>query len=280
MQHHPLTPMIDANLVRVLAAQCAGKVGLVAFDVVNRGLQAVIDAFVQLRSAGCRHAIVDAISDEHLMIIGGACADLELVTGGSGVALGLPENYRRAGLLAENAAADALPAVGGMAAVLAGSCSPATLVQVEHAKSLWPAFQVDPMAIADGRDVAEQAIEFAGARLADGPVLIYASAAPDVVGDVQAKLGREQAGSLVEGAMAQIATELVGRGVRKLVVAGGETSGAVVGALNVRALRIGPQIDPGVPWTASIGEPELALALKSGNFGATDFFKKALESIR
>jgi uncharacterized protein YgbK (DUF1537 family) len=280
MQHHPLTPMIDANLVRVLAAQCAGKVGLVAFDVVNRGLQAVSDAFVQLRSAGCRHAIVDAISDEHLMIIGGACADLELVTGGSGVALGLPENYRRAGLLAENAAADALPAVGGMAAVLAGSCSPATLVQVEHAKSLWPAFQVDPMAIADGRDVAEQAIEFAGARLADGPVLIYASAAPDVVGDVQAKLGREQAGSLVEGAMAQIATELVGRGVRKLVVAGGETSGAVVGALNVRALRIGPQIDPGVPWTASIGEPELALALKSGNFGATDFFKKALESIR
>lgn len=280
MQHHPLTPMIDANLVRVLAAQCAGKVGLVAFDVVNRGLQAVSDAFVQLRTAGYRHAIVDAISDEHLMIIGGACADLELVTGGSGVALGLPENYRRAGLLAENAAADALPAVGGMAAVLAGSCSPATLVQVEHAKSLWPAFQVDPMAIADGRDVAEQAIEFAGARLADGPVLIYASAAPDVVGDVQAKLGREQAGSLVEGAMAQIATELVGRGVRKLVVAGGETSGAVVGALNVRALRIGPQIDPGVPWTASIGEPELALALKSGNFGATDFFKKALESIR
>lgn len=279
MQHHPLTPMTDANLVRVLAAQCAGKVGLVAFDVVNRGSQAVIDAFVQLRTAGYRHAIVDAISDEHLMIVGGACADLELVTGGSGVALGLPENFRRAGLLAENAAADALPAVGGMAAVLAGSCSPATLAQVEYARSLWPAFYIDPMAIADGRDVAKQAVEFAGARLADGPVLIYASAAPDIVGDVQAKLGREQAGSLVEGAMAQIASGLVEHGVRKLVVAGGETSGAVVGALNVRALRIGPQIDPGVPWTASIGEPELALALKSGNFGATNFFKKALESI-
>lgn len=279
MQHHPLTPMTDANLVRVLAAQCAGKVGLVAFDVVNRGSQAVIDAFVQLRTAGYRHAIVDAISDEHLMIVGGACADLELVTGGSGVALGLPENFRRAGLLAENAAADALPAVGGMAAVLAGSCSPATLAQVEYARSLWPAFYIDPMAIADGRDVAKQAVEFAGARLADGPVLIYASAAPDIVGDVQAKLGRDQAGSLVEGAMAQIASGLVEHGVRKLVVAGGETSGAVVGALNVRALRIGPQIDPGVPWTASIGEPELALALKSGNFGATNFFKKALESI-
>lgn len=279
MQHHPLTPMTDANLVRVLAAQCAGKVGLVAFDVVNRGSQAVIDAFVQLRTAGYRHAIVDAISDEHLMIVGGACADMELVTGGSGVALGLPENFRRAGLLAENAAADALPAVGGMAAVLAGSCSPATLAQVEYARSLWPAFYIDPMAIADGRDVAKQAVEFAGARLADGPVLIYASAAPDIVGDVQAKLGREQAGSLVEGAMAQIASGLVEHGVRKLVVAGGETSGAVVGALNVRALRIGPQIDPGVPWTASIGEPELALALKSGNFGATNFFKKALESI-
>jgi len=279
MQHHPLTPMTDANLVRVLAAQCAGKVGLVAFDVVNRGSQAVIDAFVQLRTTGYRHAIVDAISDEHLMVIGGACADLDLVTGGSGVALGLPENFRRADLLAEKAAADALPAVGGMAAVLAGSCSPATLAQVEYARSLWPAFYIDPIAIADGRDVAKQAVEFAGARLADGPVLIYASAAPDIVGDVQAKLGRDQAGSLVEGAMAQIASGLVEHGVRKLVVAGGETSGAVVGALNVRALRIGPQIDPGVPWTASIGEPELALALKSGNFGATNFFKKALESI-
>jgi uncharacterized protein YgbK (DUF1537 family) len=127
--------------------------------------------------------------------------------------------------------------------------------------------------------VAAQAIEFAGARIADGPVLIYASAAPAVVGEVQAKLGRERAGTLVEGAMAQIASGLVERGVRKLVVAGGETSGAIVSALNIRALRIGPQIDPGVPWTASIGDPKLALALKSGNFGASDFFKKALERI-
>ena len=280
MQHHPLTPMTDANLVRVLARQCAGEVGLVPFEVVDRGSRAVIEAFAALRSAGRRHAIVDAISDEHLLTIGSACTELRLVTGGSGVALGLPENFRRAGLLTEGAAADALPAVGGMAAVLAGSCSSATLAQVEHAKSLWPAFHVDPIAISEGRDVGKEAIEFAGARIADGPVLIYASAAPEVVGDIQNRLGREQAGSMVEAAFARIAGELVERGVRKLVVAGGETSGAVVSALKVRALRIGPQIDPGVPWTASIGDPELALALKSGNFGTTDFFEKALESIQ
>jgi uncharacterized protein YgbK (DUF1537 family) len=279
MKHHPLTPMTDANLVRVLSAQCAGRVGLVPFHVVDRGSQAILGAFANLRSAGYRHAIVDAISDAHLITIGAACADLRLVTGGSGVALGLPANFRNAGVLADHGEADSLPAVGGTAAVLAGSCSPATLQQVEHARSIWPAFHVDPMALAEGRDVAAQAIEFAGARIADGPVLIYASAAPAVVGEVQAKLGRERAGTLVEGAMAQIASGLVALGVRKLVVAGGETSGAIVSALNIRALRIGPQIDPGVPWTASIGDPKLALALKSGNFGAPDFFKKALERI-
>ena len=135
------------------------------------------------------------------------------------------------------------------------------------------------MAIAEGRDVAAQAVAFASARIADGPVLIYASAAPEEVGEVQSKLGRERAGTLVEGVMARVARELVGRGVRKLVVAGGETSGAVVSALNISALRIGPQIDPGVPWTVSIGDPELALALKSGNFGAPEFFHNALEKI-
>lgn len=279
MQHHPLTPMGDANLVRVLAAQCTAEVGLVPFDTVDRGTQAVTDAFTELRSAGYRHAIVDAISDTHLITIGAACADHPLVTGGSGVAAGLPSNFRHAGMLADDDAADSLPPVGGLAAVLSGSCSSATLEQVERAKSRWPSFHIDPMAAAEGRDVAAQAVAFASARIADGPVLIYASAAPNEVSEVQTKLGRERAGSLVEGIMARVARALVERGVRKLVVAGGETSGAVVGALKIRALRIGPQIDPGVPWTASIGAPRVALALKSGNFGGPEFFRKALETI-
>ena len=279
MQHHPLTPMTDANLVRVLAAQCTGRVGLVPFDTVDRGAQAIADAFADLRSGGYRHAIVDATSDAHLMAIGAASADLTLVTGGSGVAVGLPANFRRTGVLADHAAADSLPTIDGLAAVLAGSCSPATLEQVARGCAVWPAFRIDPMAIAEGRDVAAQAIEFARANVADGPVLIYASAAPEAIGEVQAKLGRERAGTLVEGVIAETARELVALGVRKLVVAGGETSGAVVSALGVRALRIGPQIDPGVPWTASFGDPKLALALKSGNFGGPGFFQKALDRI-
>jgi uncharacterized protein YgbK (DUF1537 family) len=245
MQHHPLTPMTDANLVRVLAAQCKGRVGLVPFDTVERGARAIIDAFAALRGDGYRHAIVDATSDAHLSVIGEACADLALITGGSGVALGLPENFRRRGLLAEHAAADALPAVGGRAAVLSGSCSPATLEQVERARAAWPAFRVDPLAIAAGGDVAAEALAFAGANISDAPVLVYASASPDEVRAVQKELGREHAGALVEAVMAEVARGLVDLGVRKLVVAGGETSGAVVAALGIRALRIGPQIDPG-----------------------------------
>jgi len=279
MQHHPLTPMTDANLVRVLSKQCAGNVGLVPFEVVERGAGAIARAFAEIGREGCRHAIVDATSDAHLSEIGAACADLDLITGGSGVAIGLPANFRRAGLLSEHQAADRLPGVGGLSAVLSGSCSAATLEQVDRARAVWPAYQIDAQAIVEGGDIVAQAMAFARTHVEDGPVLIYASAAPADVAEVQAKLGRERAGARVEEAMAGIARELVAIGVRKLVVAGGETSGAVVAALGVEALRIGPQIDPGVPWTASMGDPKLALALKSGNFGAVDFFLKAFDRI-
>lgn len=277
MQDHPLTPMRDANLVRVLAAQCRERVGLVRLEVVERGARAIGGAFDAERSRGCRHVIVDAVDDRHLQAIGAACADLRLVTGGSGLALGLPDNFRRAGLLELNERADALPRVDGPAAVLAGSCSRATLAQVEHVKSEWPAFRIDPLALAEDSSVASKAIEFAEQSFAAGPVLIYASSPPEEVEKAQAALGRARAGELVEAALAEVARGLVDRGVRKLVVAGGETSGAVVNALGVRALRIGPQIDPGVPWTASLGDPNLALAFKSGNFGTPDFFPKSFD---
>jgi uncharacterized protein YgbK (DUF1537 family) len=147
---------------------------------------------------------------------------------------------------------------------------------VENWRALRPAFHIDPLALAAGRDVAGEALAWAAPLLAKSPVLVYATAQPDDVKTVQARLGADRAGSLVEECIARIANALVAGGVSKLVVAGGETSGAVVNALGVEALRIGPQIDPGVPWTASIGEKPIALALKSGNFGTVDFFSKAL----
>lgn len=276
MKDHPLTPMTDANLVRWLGYQTKHPVGLVSYAAVDQGPAAIATAFARLRAGGVRHAVVDALSDRHLDAIGYACADLKLVTGGSGVALGLPENFRRQGLLTKRKA-DALPKVGGLAAVLAGSCSQATLGQVAHMAERRPAFRIEPEALARGEDAVGAALAFARPRLADGPVLIYASAPPDEVRRAQAALGRERAGELVEQALAAIAKGLAEAGVRRFVVAGGETSGAVVQALGVKGIRIGPQIDPGVPWTASLGEPTYALALKSGNFGAPDFFLKAFE---
>jgi 3-dehydrotetronate 4-kinase len=279
MRDHPLTPMRDPSLVRVLQRQSRGQVGLVPQYDVARGPEAIRDAFSSLRQVGFRHAIVDAIEDRDLEAIGEAAADFPLLTGGSGIALGLPENFRRQGLLGGDGAADALPPIAGAAAVLSGSCSEATRAQVAHMRERGPVFTIDPIAAAAGRNIAEEALAWAAPRLGDRPVLISATASPEDVAAIQQVLGRERAGALVEGTLAGIAAGLVARGVRRLVIAGGETAGAVVQALGVTGLRIGRQIDPGVPWTVSLprslGEPRLALALKSGNFGAPDFFLRA-----
>jgi uncharacterized protein YgbK (DUF1537 family) len=276
MRDHPLTPMTDSNLVRVLGRQTGRKVGLVPWATVRRGSEAVREAFDALRAAGHAHAITDAIEDRDLLTLGEALHDFALITGGSGIAMGLPENFRRAGLLRRDIAADTLPTIRGFGAVLAGSCSAATLGQVEAMAAGHPALKLDPEALVD-EAAAERALAWARPKLADGPVLIYASAPSNEVRAAQARLGRERAGELVESALARVAQGLVEAGVRRLVVAGGETSGAVVKALAVEGLRIGAQIDPGVPCTVTLGEPALALALKSGNFGAVDFFTKALE---
>jgi uncharacterized protein YgbK (DUF1537 family) len=278
MRDHPLTPMRDPSLVRVLSRQTKHRVGLVQQAAVARGAEAIGAELARLRREGIRHAVVDAIRDDDLVAIGTACADLALVTGGSGIALGLPENFRRAGRLsADTGAADALPRIGGLAAVISGSCSEATLAQVEAMRGRRPVLDLDPIEIAAGTDLVARALDWAVPLLADGPVLVSASARPERVRAVQEKLGRERAGRLVETTLAAIARGLVERGVRRLVVAGGETSGAVVQSLGVKGLRIGPQIDPGVPWTLSLGEPPVALALKSGNFGGRDFFVRAFE---
>jgi uncharacterized protein YgbK (DUF1537 family) len=279
MRHHPLTPMTESDLVRVLGRQTKAKVGLVPYAVVREGVDAIRQEFTTLQRDGFAYAIVDAVENAHLHDIGAACADLALVTGGSGVAIGLPHNFQQQGLLQTAEAPDALGRIDGLSAVVSGSCSQATLGQIERMKARYPAFAIDPLALAEGRDLAAEALAWAAPRLAAGPVLIYASAPAEEVARVQATVGRERAGALVEEALARVAMGLVAAGVRKLVVAGGETSGAVVQRLGVEALRIGPQIDPGVPWTLSLGKPPLALALKSGNFGAPDFFTKALEML-
>jgi uncharacterized protein YgbK (DUF1537 family) len=274
MRHHPLTPMTDPSLVRVLQRQTKHKVGFVPYSTVVKGAQAVREAIDALRSSGFRHAVLDSITDDHLHTLGEACANLKLVTGGSGMAMGLPANFVRQGLL-KTGQRYTLPKVTGPAVVLAGSCSVATQGQVALMKKDHDAFELDPMAIASGKDVAAAALAWAGTRLSERPILVYSTASPEQVSAVQRELGRENAGELVERTLSKIAQGLVAKGVRRLVVAGGETSGAVVGALGVQGLHIGSEIDPGVPWTFSLGEPTLALALKSGNFGTADFFTKA-----
>jgi len=275
MQDHPLTPMKDANLVRVLDRQIKGSVGLVDYVTVRKGPLATLEAFSAMRADGTRFAVVDALDDADLVTIGEACADMPLITGGSGVAIGLPENFRRRGLLQATDAADTLPDIKGHAVVLAGSCSRATREQINIMSKDHPDLKIDPLELAEDTGVAARALAWASPLLPEGPVLIYASADPAEVKQAQEALGMERAGSLVEEAMAEIARGLVAAGVRRLIVAGGETSGAVVGGLGITGLRIGPEIDPGVPWTVSLGETPLLLALKSGNFGAPNFFTKA-----
>jgi len=276
MRHHPLNPMTDSSLVRVLARQTKHKVGLVALKQVQAGSATLRAALDTLANDGVRHVIVDAVADTDLGIIGEAVGDDLLVTGGSGVALGLPAAYRRRGLLAHKSGADALPKVNGAAAVLAGSCSAATLGQIANFKGAHLALDTD--AICRGEPVGDTALAWAKGKLGNGPVLLSASDTPEAVKALQQKYGVERSSHAIEKTMASLARGLVDAGVGRLVVAGGETSGAVVGALDVTALRIGPEIDPGVPWTASVGKP-LLLALKSGNFGAPDFFTKAFAKL-
>ena len=277
MKHHPLTPMTDASLVRVLARQTPHKVGLVALKQVQSGSAVLRESLDKLAADGVRHVVVDAVADTDLGIIGEAIGDDTLVTGGSGVALGLPAAYRRRGLIAHRSGADALPKIEGAAAVLAGSCSAATLGQIAAFKGAHLALDTD--AICRGEDVAGKALAWAREKLGTAPILLSASDAPDAVKALQAKYGIEKSSLAIEKTMAALARGLVEAGVGRLVVAGGETSGAVVSALDVTALRIGPEIDPGVPWTASVGANPILLALKSGNFGAPDFFTKAFDRL-
>ena len=276
MREHPLTPMTDANLVRWLQAQTPLRIGLLRHDAEAAGAGAVRARIAALRVEGVRIAVADAICNDDLRTLAAATADLPLLVAGSGLALGLPAAYAARGWIQPDARAAALSAVGGHAAVLSGSCSSATHGQVHD----WlaggrPGFRIDVLQLAAGAPLAAQALAWAALLLPTQPVLVYATAGADEVKSTQQQLGVERAGALVEACLAEIAIGLLALGVRRLVVAGGETSGAVVQALGVQRLRVGLPIDPGVPWTQAEGRP-LLLALKSGNFGSVDFFAKAL----
>jgi uncharacterized protein YgbK (DUF1537 family) len=278
MRNHPLTPMTDSSLVRLMTAQSKHKVGLIEYGVVRQGALAIRDAFAKARSQGEQVFVVDAVTDQDLRLVGEAIADLPLITGGSGIAIGLPENFRRKGLLSAQEHSKQFSAPQGKAAILAGSCSQATRGQIEFAiRAGMPTMKLDPMEISEGRTSPHEAIAWAMSQGGKVP-LLYSSADPAEVVVAQEKLGRAASGELIEHFLAQVAIGLRAGGVRRLVVAGGETSGAVVNALAPSALFIGPEIDPGVPWTLTVGEGEqMALALKSGNFGTEDFFVKAWE---
>jgi uncharacterized protein YgbK (DUF1537 family) len=273
MQNHPLTPMTDANLVRVMRAQTRRKVGLIDHKAVARGEAAIRARIDELRAQGVGVAIVDAVSNDDLLRLGSALKGMALVTGGSGVAIGLPANFG----LSPSLQASQLPLATGLQAVVSGSCSLATNRQVKHfIDSGRPALAIDPLRIASGADVAAEALAWAAPRLAAGPVLFYSTADPAAVKTVQGQLGVEDAGAMVERTLGEISRGLVGLGVRQLVLAGGETSGACVQALGITQMKIGPQIDPGVPWChAHTASGDLHLTLKSGNFGTDDFFTKA-----
>ena len=271
--------------MRVLQAQSTRRVGLIRYDAIAQGADAVRARITALQRDGIAIAIADATANDDLRTLASACAELPLVTAGSGLALGLPAAFAERGWLVPDARAAALDATADRAAVLSGSCSLATNAQVQRWRDAGrPAFAIDPLALARGELLADAALAWAAARAGE-PVLIYATASPADLQAVQAELGAMRAGALVESCLARIACGLVASGVRRLIVAGGETSGAVVQALGVRQLRIGAAICPGVPWTQAEGasfnpplDAPLHLALKSGNFGGADFFDQALRA--
>ena len=284
MRDHPLTPMGDSNLVRVLQAQSRRRVGLLDHRVVGAGADAIRARMHDLQAQGIQLAIADAVSNADLMRLGQALAGQTLLTAGSGVAIGLPQNFG----IQPSAAASQLPAACGRRAVVSGSCSQATNRQVaSFIQSGGAALAVDVMRAAQGANVVGEALAWAGQQLArqpERPLLVYSTAEPAAIQAVQQQLGVDRAGALVEDTLSAIAQGLVQEGsVRQLVVAGGETSGACVQALGVAQLQIGPQIDPGVPWchgaAEGAGPGGLHLALKSGNFGSDDFFTKAFAQL-
>jgi 3-dehydrotetronate 4-kinase len=287
LKDHPLNPMHDSNLVRVLARQSRSKIGLVDLAVLSRGADAVRARLGELAGQGMGAAIVDAVFDSDLETIGAVALDHRVAVGASGIGLGLARALVTSGRITPNASTAIADApVGGAAACLAGSCSQATLGQIANAEKIMPVLHLNPERVVAGKEEARRALAWAQERLEQGPALIASSSTPDQVAALQARHGRDTAGHAIEQAMADIAEGLVRSGVRRLVVAGGETSGAVVDRLTIPGFLVGAEIAAGVPVLRAVGIKEgekgrdMLLALKSGNFGGPDFFSDALKLMR
>jgi uncharacterized protein YgbK (DUF1537 family) len=283
LKDHPLNPMHDSNLVRVLARQSRTKIGLVDLATVTRGPEAVRAKLAEFAGQGVGAAVIDAVFDLDLETIGAVAVEHGVSVGASGIGLGLARALAGGKAVAPDMAVEP---VGGPAACLAGSCSQATLGQIASAEKVMPVLHLDPDQIVKGKDEARRALGWARERLGSGPVLIASSATPEEVTALQARHGRDAAGHAIEQAMADIAEGLVQSGVHRLVVAGGETSGAVVDRLKIPGFLVGAEIAAGVPVLRAVGAKESAkegamlLALKSGNFGGPQFFSDALELMR
>ncbi len=283
LKDHPLNPMRDSNLVRVLARQSKTPIGLVDLATVARGADAVRACLAELSGKGTGAVIIDAVFDRDLETIGVVAAERRLSVGASGIGLGLARALVSTGKVkSATASSESGAAVGGAAVCLAGSCSQATLQQIARAESVMPVLRLNPDSILTGKGEGERALAWVRPRLADGPVLIASSATPDDVAALQARHGRDAAGHAIEQAMADIAESLVKSGVRRLIVAGGETSGAVVDRLKIPGFLVGAEIAAGVPVLRAVGAEagDMLLALKSGNFGGPDFFSDALRLMR
>jgi uncharacterized protein YgbK (DUF1537 family) len=283
LKDHPLNPMHDSNLVRVLARQSTTRIGLVDLATIARGSAAVRARLAELSGKGFGAAIADAVFERDLETIGEVALDHRLSVGASGFGLGLARALVASGRIrpgGSNAVSGA--PVGGPAACLAGSCSQATLQQIASAEQSMPVLRLDPDRVVSGSGEAQRALAWARERLKDGPILIASGSTPDQVAALQARHGRDAAGHAIEQAMAEIAEGLVQSGVRRLVVAGGETSGAVVDRLGIPGFLVGAEIAAGVPVLRAVGAKngEMLLALKSGNFGGPEFFSDALKLMR
>ncbi len=280
MQHHPLNPMTDANLVRVLAEQTSRGVGLLAHnDILSGNVQGRL---AELRENDTPLVIVDACDDQHLQLVANGVADMPLLTGGSGLPKFLASAYRERGIMTSSAYTPQLPNVQGRSLVVAGSCSKATNAQVARAEKKYPVWRVDvPSMIASSSEMLDALRNWAGDQSVDQPLVIASTSTPDSVAKVQQAFGGEKAAEAIEQFLSAATRMLVeDLDVSRLVLAGGETSGAITAALDVTTMEIGKEICPGVPWTeTTVGDRRLALALKSGNFGGEDFFEQALEML-
>lgn len=273
MRHHPITPMTDSNLLRLMETQARGRAGLVPFSTIDKGAAAIAEAFEQLTQDGVRYAVVDTLTEQHLLDIAAAAIDMPLVTGGSGLAIGLARLLGKGNLAAAREAGRPL---GTRAVVLSGSCSEMTNRQVARYQAIAPALALDVAACLTRADYPAELVRWVSSQPATPAPMLHATTNPGELAAIQARHGRDAASEAVEQCFAQVAVLLREAGVESFIIAGGETSSRITQALGIAAFHIGPQIAPGVPWVRATDAP-LSLALKSGNFGDETFFSRAQE---